>query len=103
MTGNPLYSAYYLITGETLYGSPRAVAVVLLDTYGEKVQPLQNVSDEGGGTMNVDQMILVLTLIADTISTIIQIIEYTEKTKINRPSNKLQRLISSKSRTTVIR
>ena len=68
---------------------------------GEKVQPLQNMGDEGGNTMDVDQMIL--TLIVDTMSTIIQIIEYNDETKINRPSDKMLRLISTKSRTTVIR
>ena len=51
--------------------------------------------------MDVDQMIL--TLIVDTMSTIIQIIEYNDETKINRPSDKMLRLISTKSRTTVIR
>ena len=77
------------------------MAVVLPDKWGEKVQPLQNMGDEGGNTMDVDQMIL--TLIVDTMFTIIQIIEYNDETKINRPSDKMLRLISTKSRTTVIR
>ena len=64
------------------------MAVVLPARERRKLCPLQSVCDEGGEAMDAEQLVLILTLIVETVSMIIQIIEYTEKTKINRPSSK---------------
>ena len=86
--GYSRFSAYYLSAGEALQGSPGSVAVVLLARERRKLCPLQNVRDEGGEAMDAEQLVLTLTLIVETVSMILQIIEYTDRTKINRPSRK---------------